>query len=68
MVISHGGAAEVYLNGEKLFGAGEANHRYLMHDVTDLLRKALRKGTNTIAVHAHQTTEGGFIDLALIYQ
>ena len=68
VVISHGGAAEVYLNGEKLFAAGQMNHRYLLHDVTDLLRKALRKGTNTIAVHTHQANEGGFIDVALIYQ
>ena len=52
IVISHGGDTEVYLNGQKLFGAGGRIGRYMMHDVTDMLRAALRKGTNTLAVHS----------------
>ena len=67
VVISHGGDAEVYVNGQKIFGIGGRIGRYMMHDVTDALRKALRSGTNTIAVHARELEGGQFIDVALMY-
>jgi hypothetical protein len=39
---------------------------YEMFPVTDTLKRALRKGQNTIAIHTHQTGGGQFIDLALL--
>jgi len=34
--------------------------------VTDELKKALKKGSNTIAVHSHEGGQGQWIDLALL--
>ena len=39
-----------------------------MFMLTDELGKALKKGTNTLAVHTHQTSGGQFIDLALLVE
>ncbi len=38
------------------------------HIVTGQLKKALKKGTNTIAVHTHQTWGGQYIDVALLVE
>jgi hypothetical protein len=67
VIISHGGDADVYLNGEKLYGAGGRVGRYFMHDVTDKLRATLRPGTNTLAVRAQRSADGQFIDVGIIY-
>jgi len=66
IVICHDEDTEVYVNGQKIFGVGGFISNYQLHDVTDQLKKALKKGANTIAVHTRQTTGGQYIDLALL--
>ena len=68
LVLWASGASEVYLNGQKIFETGDRSHRYEQHDVTDALRKALRPGGNTLAAHVHQSGNGQYVDLALLYQ
>ena len=67
VIISHGGESDVYLNGEKLFGAGGRVGRYFMNDVTVALRKMIHKGKNTLAGHARRSPQGQFIDVGIIY-
>ena len=67
VIISHGGDADVFVNGQKILGAGGRVGRYFMHDVTAVLRQALRNGKNVLAVHARQSPEGQFIDVGVIF-
>ncbi len=68
MVISYDEDTEVYVNGQKILSVQNFIGHYEMRVVTEALRKALRKGTNTVAVHTHQTTGGQHIDLAILAQ
>ena len=68
MVISYDEDTEVYVNGQKILSVQNYIGNYEMHVVTAALRKALRKGVNTVAVHTHQTIGGQHIDLALLCQ
>lgn len=67
-VISYDEDTEVYINGEKILGVQEFIGRYRMIPVTDQIKKALKKGRNTLAVHTHQTRGGQFIDVALLFR
>ena len=66
VVISYDEDTEVYVNGQKILDVQGFIGEYKLFVVSDVLRKALRKGANTIAVHTHQTIGGQFIDLALL--
>ena len=66
IVICHDEDTEVYVNGQKILGVGGVISNYQLHPVTDLLQKALHKGSNTLAVHTHQTPGGQYIDLAIL--
>ena len=67
LVISHNDSAEVYVNGRKILGVTGSNS-YNLRIVTDELRTALKKGTNTIAVHSRERGKGQRIDLALLVE
>jgi len=56
----------VYVNGERIWSRQGYLTGYEMFSVTDTLKRALRKGKNTLAVHTRQTGGGQFIDLALL--
>jgi len=68
IVIFHDEDTEVYVNGQKILGLQGFVNEYNMHHITEALRKAIHKGTNTIAVHTHQTGGGQYIDIALLVE
>ncbi|MBP5320336.1 MAG: beta-galactosidase, partial [Kiritimatiellae bacterium] len=55
---------EVYLNGVKIAGLTGYNTRYESMDLDqEAFKKALKQGTNTLAVHTINKTGGAYIDL-----
>jgi hypothetical protein len=66
LVIFHDEDTEVYVNGKKIWSHDGFASAYEMFPVTAALTEALKPGSNTIAVHTHQTAGGQFIDLALL--
>jgi hypothetical protein len=68
LVIFNDEDTEVYVNGQKVLSLEGYATSYRMHEVTEALRKALRKGTNTLAIHTHQTGGGQYIDLAILVE
>ena len=68
VVINYDEDTEVYVNGKKILSVGGYITYYQLNSVTDALQKALKKGSNTIAVHTHQTVGGQYIDLALLVE
>jgi hypothetical protein len=65
VVIGHNDNTEIYINGQKILGV-TGSKSYYMCLVTEQLQKALKKGTNTIAVHSHEGGSGQWIDLAIL--
>ncbi|MCX6880771.1 MAG: beta galactosidase jelly roll domain-containing protein [Verrucomicrobia bacterium] len=65
VVIRHNDSTEIYLNGRKILGVTGSRGYYLCL-VTEELQEALKKGTNTIAVHSHEGGQGQWIDLAIL--
>jgi hypothetical protein len=66
LVIFYDEDTEVYVNGQKLWNRTGYLSSYQMFPITDALKKALKKGQNTLAVHTRQTGGGQFIDLAVL--
>ncbi len=66
LVIFYDEDTEVYVNGELIWQHTGYTTVYEMFKVTDTLRRALRPGQNTLAVHTRHTGGGQFIDLALL--
>ena len=68
LVIFYDEDTEVFVNGQKIWNRSGYISAYEIFTVTGALRKALKKGANTLAVHTHQTGGGQFIDLALLWE
>lgn len=68
LAIHFDNATEVYLNGTLIWKSEPKawNDGYAPYEVTAAVKRALKQGRNTIAVHCHQDTGGQFIDLALL--
>ena len=65
VVIRHNDSTEVYVNGQKILGV-TGSKGYSLSMVTEELKKALKKGTNTLAVHSHEGGQGQWVDLAIL--
>ena len=63
--IHHDEDAELYLNGELVARLGGYTAGYVRVPLDPHARALLRNGTNTLAVHVHQTTGGQYIDVGL---
>ena len=57
---------EVYLNGVLAGKADGFTSNYDLVPITKAGKAALKPGTNTIAVHCHQTGGGQFLDIGLV--
>lgn len=68
LVIFYDEDTEVYINGQLIWKRSGFATGYNVFDVTETLKRALKKGKNTLAVHTHQTGGGQFIDLALLIE
>jgi hypothetical protein len=68
LAIYHDEMTEVYVNGEKVWERSGFNTSYEIFNVTAALKKALRPGSNALAIHTQQTGGGQFIDLALLIE
>lgn len=66
LVIFHDEDTEIYVNGKPIWSRPGYISAYEAFAITDELKKALKPGRNTLAVHTHQTTGGQFIDLAIL--
>jgi hypothetical protein len=65
LMIHHDEDAEIYLNGQLIKKLSGYVGNYTFVTVPSDAIKALKIGTNTIAVHCHQTRGGQFIDVGL---
>ena len=63
--VHHDEDAEVYLNGELVARLSGFTSGYVRVPLDAHAAALLRIGTNTVAVHVHQTTGGQYIDLGL---
>jgi len=68
VVISYDEDTEIYVNGQKILSLCGYITCYQLTSVTDALKKALKKGSNTLAVHTHQSVGGQYIDLAILIE
>lgn len=65
VLIHHDEDAEVYVNGELVASFRHYTTDYVPYEATSALKKALKVGTNTLAVHCRQTVGGQFIDVGI---
>lgn len=63
--VFHDDDAQVYVNGTLVAELAGANAGFAYVPLTGAARTALQPGKNVIAVHAHQTRGGQFIDVGL---
>ena len=65
VVIKHNDSTEIYVNGQHITSVRGSKGYYLIL-LTEELKNALKKGSNTLAVHSHEGGKGQWIDLAVL--
>lgn len=63
--VYHDEDVEVYINGTRIFSEPGHTTEYKVYPISPEARKAFHTGSNTIAVHCHQTAGGQYIDVGL---
>lgn len=64
--IHHDEDAEVFLNGQPLARVSGYTTQYVDIELDDAAARLLRTGSNTLAVHCHQTEGGQYVDVGLV--
>ena len=65
LVLHHDEDTEIYVNGVLATKASGFNAAYESFDISPEAQAVLVPGTNTMAVHSHQTVGGQYIDLGI---
>lgn len=66
LVLKHDDGGEVYLNGKEIYRFDAVISRYQYIELTDLLRKNLKKGDNVLAMHVTNTGGDAYADMGLV--
>jgi len=64
--IHHDEYVEVYINGQLVAKLGGYTTSYVHVALNGNARRALKPGTNCLAIHCQQTTGGQYIDAGLV--
>jgi hypothetical protein len=66
LLIHHDEDAEVYVNGRLITELEGYTSSYIRTALDEKAQRALKAGSNCIAIHCHQTTGGQYIDAGLV--
>jgi len=66
LIVRHDDDAEIFINGELAARLEGSNQTYTLHSLPDAVRRLLRPGPNTLAVHVKNTRGAQYVDAGLV--